>query len=209
MNSRRLLLWPAAVASILAAATLDAGAQTQPIPLSNEPAKGSHRTVEVILPRHTLIPVLVDKDIRVGGAGDALEQKGLKLEVAQDVIIDGFLIAEKGDLAEGHITTEKNITKRVFSANTSQEVSLDIDDIVNYCGDTIHMQFERTYVGGMRGGFLSFGTHTHDAVFNKGKILKARTDRVEKSICAQKTAAPSAPLPADMIVPDEEVHADK
>lgn len=161
--------------------------------------------VTVSLARHTLIPVLLDKDFRVGGAGDARQTKAIKAEVAQDVIVDGYIVAKKGDLAEGQLTTEKNVTKRAFSSDASQEASLDIVDIVNFCGDTIHMEFERTYVGGVRAGFLSFGPHAHDAVFAKGSILKAQTDRLEKSVCAEKTARLPLQIPTDMIVPDTEV----
>jgi hypothetical protein len=116
-------------------------------------------TVTVAVPRHTIIPVLVDKDIRVGGAGDQRQTKTIKLQVAQDVVVNGLLIAQKGDLAEGHLTTARNVTARYFSTDVSQEAALDIDDIVNYCGDTIHTEFERTYVGGVRGGFMSLGAH--------------------------------------------------
>ena len=134
---------------------------------SSEPA-----TVNTFVPRHTIIPVRLDKDFRVGGAGDNKQTKTIKATVAQDVIVNGFLIAKSGDLAEGHLTTEKNVTKRVFSENTSQEASLDIDDVVNFCGDTIHMEFERTFVGGVRGGFLGLDAHAHDAVFANGSVQK-------------------------------------
>jgi hypothetical protein len=99
------------------------------------------------------------------------------------------------------------VTKRVFSADVSQEAALDVDDVVNFCGDSLHMAFERTYVGGVRGGFMSFGAHAHDAVFAKGLILKAQTDRVEKSVCAEKTAAAPLPLPSPMVLSDEEVES--
>jgi hypothetical protein len=160
---------------------------------------------QTIVPRHTIIPVLIKKDQRVGGFGDAREQKKITAEVAQDIIIGSYIIAKQGDLVEGHFTTQKNVTKRVFSTNISQELSLDVDDVVNFCGDTIHMQFERTFVGGGRAGVLSFGGHAHDAVFSKGMILKAQTDRLEKAVCGEKTSRSPLPLPNDMVVPDEEV----
>ena len=163
----------------------------------------------VVIPRHTIIPILVGKDIRVGGAGDAKEEKRIKFEVAQDVIYNGFLIAKRGDLAEGHYTTQKNITKRYFSTDVSQEVALDVDDVVNFCGDTIHMEFERTFVVGVRGGFLSFGPHAHDAVFSKSSVLKAQSDRLEKSICVEKTSQAPLPLPDGIVVPDDEVPVTK
>jgi len=161
-------------------------------------------TESILVPRHTVIPVILTKDIRVGGFGDAREEKKVRFDVEQDVIVGNYLVARKGDLAEGHYTTETNLTKRVFSADGSQELALDVDDVVNFCGDTIHMQFERTFVGGGRKGFLSIGTHAHDAVFSKGSVLEASTDRLEKSVCAEKTAQTMQPLPTDMIVPDED-----
>jgi hypothetical protein len=162
-------------------------------------------TISIALPRHTVIPVLVDTDIRVGGGGEARQTKTVKLQVAQDVIVNGYLIAQKGDLAEGHLTTAENETKRLFSKDVSQEASLDVDDVVNFCGDTIHVDFERTFVGGVRGGFMSLGEHAHDAVFDKGSVLKTQSDRLERSVCVQKTNAAALPLPPDIIVPDDEV----
>jgi hypothetical protein len=158
----------------------------------------------VIVPRGAVIPVLVTKEIRIGGFGHSQEEHKVKLSVAQDVVVGGFVIAKQGDLAEGSYVTQTNETRRVFSTNVSQEVELDVDDVVNFCGDTIHVQFARTFVGGGRAGAFSFGPHAHDAVFDKGLVLKTSTDRVEKSICAEPTVATPAPLPSDIIVPDDE-----
>ncbi|HEY6327559.1 MAG TPA: hypothetical protein VIW73_13725 [Candidatus Cybelea sp.] len=161
----------------------------------------------VYVPRGTVIYVTVTKDIRVGGAGANSEVHKVKFEVTQDAIVNGHVIARAGDLAEGEYSNQTNITKRVFSTNVSQEVALDVDDIVNFCGDTIHLQFERTFVGGARGGFMSFGIHAHDAVFAKGSILKAETDRPERNVCAEATAATPAPAPSPLVVSDEEAQA--
>ncbi len=158
----------------------------------------------VTIARGTVIPVRVTKEVRVGGFGGSGEEHKVKFAVYEDVIVNGFVIAKTGDLAEGHYDTQTNQTKRVFSTNVSQEVELDVDDIVNFCGDTIHLEFERTFVGGGRAGVLSFGPHAHDAVFTKGSVLKASTDRVEKHVCAEATTEAPAALPADIIVPDEE-----
>jgi hypothetical protein len=161
----------------------------------------------VFIPRGTVVYVTVDKDIRVGGAGTNSEVHKVKFEVTQDAVFDGYVIAKAGDLVEGEYSNQSNITKRIFSTNESQEVALDVDDIVNFCGDTIHLQFERTFVGGARGGFMSFGMHAHDAVFTKGSILKAVTDRPERNICADATTATPAPAPSALIVSDEEAQA--
>jgi hypothetical protein len=89
----------------------------------------------IAVPRGTIIYVTVTKDIRVGGAGTTSEVHKVDLEVTQDVIVNGNAIARTGDLAEGEYTTQRNVTKRVFSEDVSQEVSLDVNDIVNFCGD--------------------------------------------------------------------------
>jgi hypothetical protein len=171
------------------------------------PPAQSTSSPTVYIPRGTVIFVTVTKDIRVGGAGTNSEVHKVKFEVTQDIILNGYVIAKAGDLAEGEYTNQNNVTKRVFSTNESQEVALDIDDIVNFCGDTVHLQFERTFVGGARGGFMSFGVHAHDAVFAKGSILKAQTDRPQKSICAEATAAAPGPVPSPLVVSDDEAQA--
>lgn len=162
-------------------------------------------TTTISVPRGVVVPILVTKDIRVGAFGSTAEAHTVKLAVAQDVIVDGYVIAKAGDLAEGHFATQTNQTKRTFETQVSQELTLDIDDVVNFCGDTVHMQFERTFVGGVRSGFLSFGVHGHDAVFGRGSVLKASTDRFEKSVCAEATTAQSPPLPRNIVPPDAEM----
>ncbi|MHB8703434.1 MAG: hypothetical protein ACYC8W_04720 [Candidatus Tyrphobacter sp.] len=152
-----------------------------------------------------IVPVLVTKEIRVGGAGVSNEVTKIEFAIAQDVIVNGYVILKVGDPVEGHYTDQRNITRRFFSSNISQEVAVDMDDAINFCGDTIHLTFERTFVGGARGGILSFGLHAHDAVFDKGLILKASVDRFEKSVCAERTTETQAPLPANVVIPDDEV----
>jgi hypothetical protein len=158
----------------------------------------------VLVPRDTVIPILITKEIRIGGAGDS-QTKKVVFEVSQDVVVGHHVIAKKGDTTEGHITTAKNTTRRLLSSTTSSEVALDIDDVVNFCGDIIHMKFERTLVGGSHEGWMTMGSHAHDAVFDKGIVLKAKTDRVEKKVCSERAAQETSALPEGMMLPDEEV----
>jgi hypothetical protein len=148
-----------------------------------------------------MIPVVLTKEIRVGGMGESQEKK-VEFEVAQDVIVDGYFIAKKGDTVEGHYTSTKNLTKSMFGGKVSEELSLDVDDVANFCGDTLHLQFERTFRGGARMGLI--GVNSHDAVFDKGTVLLARTDRVQRSVCAERTAMTPLPMPSDGLLPDDE-----
>lgn len=193
---------------ILFAMLAFAGALLSQVDTPPPPAQPSFQTVFV--PRGIIVPVTVTKDVRVGGSTTASAQSGkVRFEVTQDVVVDGYTIAKAGDLVEGHYGSATNVTHRMFSTNSSQEVILDLDDAVNFCGDTIHLNFERTFVGGTRSGFLSFGVHSHDAVFTKGLVLRANTDRGEKSICAEPAANAPKALPSGMILPDNETATPK
>ena len=151
------------------------------------------------------MPILVTRDVRVGAFGNSTDEHKVKFVVDQPIIVQGYVVAKPGDLAEGYFSTEQNQTKRQFETTTSQELSLNIEDIVNFCGDMIHLEFEKTYVGGVRSGSFSFGVHGHDAVVPKGSVLQASTDRFEKSVCAEATTATPAPLPRGVIAPDAQL----
>ncbi len=175
---------------------------TSPAPVeSPQPAATATVTVE----RGVIVPVLVTKEVRVGASGSSQEEHRVRFAVDQDVIYQGYVIAKPGDLAEGHYDTQTNQTKRQFETTTSQEVDFYLDDIVNFCGDTIHVGFEKTFVGGVRSGFLSFGVHAHDAVVAKGDVLEASTDRAEKNICAEPTSETAKPPPKNVIAPDPQL----
>lgn len=178
-----------------AAPSPDASAPLQP--------PGEQNTVTV--QRGVTVPIFVTRDVRVGAQGASQEEHKVKFAVDQPVIVDGYVIAKPGDLAEGHYDTQTNQTKRQFETETSQELELDMDDIVNFCGDTIYVQFVHTFVGGSRSGFLSFGVHQHDAAVSQGSVLAASTDRVQRHICAEPTAAAPPALPKNVITPDAQM----
>jgi hypothetical protein len=179
---------------------------------SSAPAAGASASPQstdepntVAVPRGVIVPILVTKDVRVGANGSSQEEHRVKLAVDQDVIVDGYVIAKAGDLVEGRYDTQTNQTNRTFEKTTSQELELDIDDLVNFCGDTIHLKFARTFVGGTRSGFLSFGVHGHDAAVGRGDVLQASTDRMERHVCAEATTVTARPLPKNIITPDAEM----
>jgi hypothetical protein len=174
-----------------------------PPPISASANPPSQTSIAV--PRGTVVPILVTRDVRVGAFGSSADTHKVKFAVAQPVIVNGYVIAKPGDLVEGYYDTQQNQTKRTFETTTSQEISLNVEDLVNFCGDTIHLGFERTYVGGVRSGSFSFGVHGHDAVFPKGAVLKASTDRFEKSVCAEATTATPPPLPRNVVLPDAQI----
>lgn len=159
----------------------------------------------VLVPKDLSVPVVLTKEIRVGGMGDA-QQKKVKFEAAQDVIVKGVIVVKKGDTVEGHYSSTRNVTSSMFGGKVSEELSLTIDDVATFCGDTLNLQFERTFRGGARVGLL--GVNAHDAVFEKGTVLLARTDRVHKKTCGEKTSLVPQPLPSGLL-PDEQTEEKK
>jgi hypothetical protein len=159
----------------------------------------------VTLPRGVVIPIFVTREVRVGAFGASQEEQEVKFAVGQDVVYEDYVIAKRGDLAEGHYDTQTNQTKREFETASSVEVDLYVDDIVNFCGDKIYVGFEKTFVGGVRSGFLSFGVHAHDAVVGQGDELEAATDRAQRNVCAEPATGPAKPLPRNIIVPDAQL----
>jgi hypothetical protein len=190
----------------LASVTIGVSAsQEQPAPAVPPNAAPAATGETILLSRGVIVPVLVTKEVRVGANGSSQEEHKVKFTVDQDVIDQGYVIAKPGDLVEGHYDTQTNQTKRQFETETSVEVNLYLDDLVNFCGDTIYLGFEKNFVGGVRSGFLSFGVHAHDAVVSGGDILKASTDRTQKSICAEPTTEVPRPLPRNVIAPDPQI----
>ena len=205
--------WAVSAVAIAAAASIlmmgsSARAQMLPreSPLPAPDASASPQSAgganTVTVPRGITVPIFVTRDVRVGAEGASQEEHKVKFAVDQPVIVDGYVIAKPGDLAEGHYDTQTNQTKRQFETTTSQELELDIDDVVNFCGDTIYVQFVHTFVGGTRSGFMSFGVHQHDAAVGKGSVLAASTDRVQKRVCAEPATGQPPALPKDIIAPD-------
>jgi hypothetical protein len=77
----------------------------------------------IAVPRGIVIPILVTKDVRASAQETTPQARKVKLAVAQDVIVNGYVIARAGDLAEGHYDTQSNQTKRTFTTNVCGAIS--------------------------------------------------------------------------------------
>ena len=198
---KTLVRCASAICAAVLPALLAGAAAAQTTEQTPEPGANS-----VNVARGIVVPILVTREVRVGASGASQEEHKVKFAVDRPVIYNGYVIAKPGDLAEGHYDTQTNQTKREFSNEVSQEVDLYVDDVVNFCGDTIYVSFEKTFVGGVRSGFLSFGVHAHDAVVAQGDVLQASTDRAQRNVCAEP--APDEvpnPLPKGIITPEPEL----
>jgi hypothetical protein len=155
-------------------------------------------TGKVLVPRATVIPVLVPQELRGSGVSATSGTNHLHLQVAQDVIVGHQLVAKAGDLVDADLSNTTNVSVGIMThAGTVETVT--VDDIVNFCGDTIHASGQFSATGSVKSGI--FGPKVKDAVIPKGAILLASTDRAERKVCSQKTAALPAPVPANAVTP--------
>jgi hypothetical protein len=153
---------------------------------------------QLLVPRSTVIPVLVPQELRGSGVTSTSGTSHLHLQVARDVIVGHQLVAKAGDLVDADLSNTTNVSVGIMThAGTVETVT--IDDVVNFCGDTIHVGGQFSATGSVKSGI--FGPKVKDAVIPKGAILLASTDRAERKVCSQKTAAVPAPVPADAVTP--------
>jgi hypothetical protein len=66
--------------------------------------------------------------------------------VAQDVVIDGYVIAKAGDAAEGQILESRTgeAANAFGFGYEAGDLRVSVDSVYNFCGDTLAMTFDRT-----------------------------------------------------------------
>ena len=149
---------------------------------------------QVLVPAGTLIVVSTKHGYTSYGASSGTK---VLYEVAQDVVVNGYLIARAGDAAEGEIlNSHQGVHNLIESQAANLRVSL--DKIFTYCGDTLDMDFQRSEFR-QRQGFL--GSHK-DVEIIKGQKYQAPTERAVR-VCGTKTDEIQPAIPADALKGDQ------
>jgi hypothetical protein len=174
-----------------------AAVESTPAPLtSSSPAAtgSSAPTQEAFVPRGTLVVVKTLHGINSYG-----EEAGAKVtyEVVQDVIVNGYLVAKAGDIAEGVIQDAQEGRNDLFTVKAAN-LRVSVDSVFNFCGDTLHMDFVRSEFRQRQG---LFGSHK-DVEIIKGQMYQVPTERPQK-VCAMKTSAQPLPVPAGALAGDK------
>jgi hypothetical protein len=144
-----------------------------------------------------IVTLLEDERARHSYA--ALSGEKIHYEVVENVIVNGSVIAKAGDTAYGKAQEALRgecgfsfIICWVQRRGSSLRVS--VDEIYNFCGDTIHVDFDRSeYRSGMWSGFGLWGDNK-DIVIAKGQEYLAATDRPQR-VCGEQTTAQDPPPP--------------
>lgn len=165
-------------------------------PLQNTaPAAGATPSpgAQVLVPRGTLVVVTTNR-----GTNSYGDQTGSKLTftLVQDVVINGYLIAKAGDVAEGAVANSQ-AGRDDFFTQKAANLRISVDRIYNFCGDTLSTDFTRSEYR-RRQGFL--GSHK-DVEIIKGQMYQVPTERAQR-ICAEVTTEQPAPIPAEALLGD-------
>jgi hypothetical protein len=153
---------------------------------------------KLLVPRGTVVPVLVAQELRGSATGGNNGTNPVRLQVAQDVIVDHQLVAKAGDTVDADVTNATSVHSGI-SMHSGTVETVSVTDVANFCGDTLHVVGQFTAEGSVKSGI--FGAKIKDAVIPKGTVLLVSTDRVEKKVCGQKTSANPAPVPANAVTP--------
>lgn len=112
----------------------------------------------------------------------------------QDAIVDGRVVAKSGDTADGQVEEGQN-----GESGKAANLRVSVDDVYNFCGDTVHVEFDRTESRKNQGVFGS----KKDVRIGKGQRYVAVTDRPQR-VCTEATTATPAPIPAEALRTNEQ-----
>jgi hypothetical protein len=150
-------------------------------------------TAIVFIPKGTIVVVAT-----LEGLSSYAAHTGEKLQyvVTQDVIINGYKIAEAGDSAEGQVLeSQAGEAENGFGFGfKGGDLRVTVDVVYNFCGDTIAMTFDRTEYRRRQGMLGS----NKDVQIIKGQKYAALVSRPQK-ICGVPTTETPAPIPSDII----------
>ena len=180
----------ALVTSAVAVAFMAPAVGQSPTPAPTPPAVGAEPTVIVLVPKG--IPLVVRT---LEGHNSYSAQTGQKwhFELVSDLIVNGFVVARAGDDAEGGVQ-EAQQGKDDFFNYKAANLRVGVDEIHSFCGDTIHVRFDRSEYRRKQGMFGS----NKDVTVVKGQMYVPLVSRAQK-VCGIATTATPAPIPSDAI----------
>ena len=149
----------------------------------------------VWLPKGTLFPV---HTMQSYSTFEARPYGKLRFELDQDVVVNGFLVAMKGDTAEGSFPNVMTGRSFAFIAISGSLFQVSVDTIYNYCGDKIDVDFDRTEYRKNRLG--TFGTADMDQHITRAQSYVSFTSHPQ-TVCGVPTTEANSPVPSTALYP--------
>lgn len=180
--------------AVVAALILGAQAHAQSSSSSPAPlASAQSETIgTVLVPKGTPVVVKTEESYNSYSAHTG---ETLHFEVVQDVIVDGHVVARAGDGAEGAVKEGQAGETGFWGIGyKAANLRLGVDAVHNFCGDTLHVNFDRSEYRRRQGMFGS----NKDVTVIKGQMYVPVVSYAQK-LCGVATAATPAPIPPDAI----------
>jgi hypothetical protein len=155
-------------------------------------AVNAPNTVRVFVPKDTLAVV---RTTRAYNSYSAHTGEKIEYELVQDLIVNGYVVAKAGDTAEGMVQEgQAGETGFYGIGNKSANLRVSVDVIYNFCGDTIHTDFDRSEYRRRQGMFGS----NKDVQIIEGQMYVPVVNRPQR-VCGEPTSEAPAPIPSDAI----------
>ncbi len=149
-------------------------------------------TQTILVPKGTPVVVRTEESYN---SYSARTGEVVHFEVVQDVIVEGHLIVRAGDDAEGAIKEGQAGETGIYGIGyKAANLRLGINTVHNFCGETLHVKFDRSEYRRKQGIFGS----NKDVQVVKGQMYVPIVAYAQK-LCAVATTATPAPIPSDAI----------
>jgi hypothetical protein len=148
----------------------------------------------VWLPKGTLFPV---HTMQSYSTFEARPNGKLRFELDQNVIVNGFLVAMKGDTAEGSFPAVMTGRNFFFVAHSGSLFQVTIDTIYNFCGEKIDVDFDRTEYRSGRLGLVGANMDQH---IIRGQEYVSFTSRPQR-VCGVPTTEGNSPMTSTALYP--------
>jgi hypothetical protein len=170
-----------------------APATSAALPTPGDVLAPANAAAQILVPRGTLVVVTTNH-----GTNSYGEQTGSKLTftLVQDVIVNGYVIAKAGDVAEGAVSNSE-AGRDDFFTQKAANLRISVDRVYNFCGDTLSTDFTRSEYRRRQG---IMGSHK-DVEIVKGQMYQVPTERAQR-ICAEPTTARPLPIPTQALLGD-------
>jgi hypothetical protein len=162
---------------------------------AESPAKsgGAGEGDVVFIPRDTTVVVRTTEALNSYSSRTGSK---IRYEVLQDVVVRGHVVAKAGDPAQGMVQEGQSGDSGFGFGHTYKAANLrvSVDEVYNFCGDTIHVDFDRSEYR-RRQGIVG---ENKDVQIAKGQKYAAYTDRAQK-VCGEPTSEAPPPVPSDAL----------
>ena len=183
-----------AIFVLLALSLQPALAQTVESP---SPVVGAPQGIaSVFVPKGVVVVVVMTEAINSYAASP---NEPITYTVAQDVVVNGYLIAKAGDEADGEVL-EAQQGKSGFDGigYKAADLRVSADTVHNFCGDTIKLYFMRSEYRRRQG---LFGSEKDVQIVDGQKYIA--TTAFPQKVCGQATTETDPPIPSDALAGDK------